>query len=111
MENVRLGKVFVNTLIVTAAAWTMCFVLSALAGESVQSTLAKVQERTNKSHSVHETATEKIGDLDAIRIETRSQDIEIVTDDQPDLRIDYVGTTTAEAPVLQVERKGRDLEV
>jgi hypothetical protein len=104
-------KIFVFTLIFTAASWSMAYVFSAMAGETPKSTVKKLQSRLNEGQLVEEKESLDMNGVEEIQIETAAADItaEAVVGDQA--TVEFAGTVSPGGKVLKIERNGNKLVI
>jgi DUF4097 and DUF4098 domain-containing protein YvlB len=96
---------------VSICAWTLAFVFSALAGETPQGSLKKMNAVLNKDERI--VNEQKMADLigvELISVETSAQDIRVVPSDEEQIRIEFHGRTSVEYPI-EVTREDRQLKI
>lgn len=102
-------KIFILTLIFTAATWSMAWVFSAMAGETPKSTIKKLQTRLNDGNLIEEKETLDLQGIEKLHVETRSTDVTIETGDVGVAT--FTGMGKPGGKIILLERKGNELIV
>src|SRR3954465_12871310 len=77
MLQTKMGKIFTMALGVTLISWSMAFVFAAIAGETVNSAMEKVEAKTTNSTIVHEDIPLDLKGVETLEIEAGSQDVDV----------------------------------
>lgn len=107
MISGKLKQAFVIGLMVSVCAWTMAFVFSALAGESLNGTLKKAERRMNPDRE--KITAEKVVELagiEVIKVETASNDIVVQPGDVAAMKVEFQGMSEEKDPIEIVSEKG-----
>ncbi|MGE3681787.1 MAG: DUF4097 family beta strand repeat-containing protein [Bdellovibrionales bacterium] len=111
MLNNRTGKIVAVTAAITLVSWSLAFVFAAMAGESVRSALQKAQEATDKSRLVEEQQDVEVAGLKMIEVESSSYDVDVLTSDSPQVRVEFRGRVRTEGPALELRRDGGKIRI